>query len=143
MRSRSNLKVDLGVLGTYLGGSVIGSCHLKPIFHGEIQMWESQYVYRKRMIKYPLGPPPCLPPMYHAHYSPIGPYIILFFDLAKVKIFNILYYHLRVLSRILILVIWRKKNNWKVCNDLIFVKRLWYIVVSQVDHWLEKDYVLQ
>ena len=57
MRSRSNLKVDLGVLGTYLGGSVIGSCHLKPIFHGEIQMWESQYVYRKRMIKYLLPPP--------------------------------------------------------------------------------------
>ena len=38
MRSRSNLKVDLGVLGTCLGGSVIGCHHLKPIFHGEIQM---------------------------------------------------------------------------------------------------------
>jgi len=38
MRSRSNLKVDLGVLGTCLGGSVIGCYHLKPIFHGEIQM---------------------------------------------------------------------------------------------------------
>ena len=38
MRSRSNLKVDLGVLGICLGGSVIGCYHLKPIFHGEIQM---------------------------------------------------------------------------------------------------------
>ena len=38
MRSRSNLKVDLGVLGTCLGGSVIGCHHLKPIFHGVLQM---------------------------------------------------------------------------------------------------------
>ena len=38
MRSRSNLKVDLGVLGTCLGGSVIGTYHLKPIFNGEKQM---------------------------------------------------------------------------------------------------------
>ena len=38
MRSRSNLKVDLGVLGIYLGGSTIGCYHLKPIFHGEMQM---------------------------------------------------------------------------------------------------------
>ena len=38
MRSRSNLKVDLGVLGTCLGGSTIGSYHLKPIFNGELQM---------------------------------------------------------------------------------------------------------
>ena len=42
MTLKNEVKVEFesgfGVLGTYLGGSVIGSCHLKPIYQGEIQM---------------------------------------------------------------------------------------------------------
>jgi len=38
MRSRSNLKVDLGVLGVCLGGFVIHLHDLESIFHGVMRM---------------------------------------------------------------------------------------------------------